>query len=133
VGGVRAEQHQSLAAVLQQARHRALLVAIGGDGAERQLVAEPVGRAVEPADQIAVEGVLDPEHHAEQPAAVAAQPPGPGVRTVAQLVRRPQDPLPGPRAGPGHVPDHDRDQRHRHPGPGGHVGQRGAAPIRPGH
>ena len=37
---MRAEQHPSLAAVLQQARHRALLVAIGGDGAERQLVAE---------------------------------------------------------------------------------------------
>ena len=44
-GRVRAEQDQRLAAVLQQARDGPLLVAGGGDGAERQLVAGPVGRA----------------------------------------------------------------------------------------
>ena len=33
-----------------------------------------------------MEGVLHAEHHAEQPAAAAAQQPGPGVRAVAQLV-----------------------------------------------
>ena len=118
---MRTEQDQRLAAVLQQARHRPPFVAVRGDGAERQLVADPVGRRVEAADQIAVERVLDAEHHAEQATAVAAQQAGPGVRPVAQLVRGLQDSLPRLLTRARHISDHDRHERDRHPGQGGHI------------
>ena len=93
-GRLRAEQDQRLAAVLQQARDRPVFVAVRGDGAERELVADAIGGRVEAADEVAVEGVLDAEHHAEQPTAAAAQQAGPAVGAVAQLVRGLQDPLP---------------------------------------
>ena len=51
---VRSEQNERLAAVLQQAHDGAPFVAGGGDGAQRQLVADPVGSGVEAADEVAV-------------------------------------------------------------------------------
>src|SRR5262245_22139915 len=66
VGGrrPRAEQDERLAAVLEQAAHGASLVTGRGDGAERQLVAALVGRLVEAADEVAMEGVLHAEDDA---------------------------------------------------------------------
>jgi hypothetical protein len=46
-GSLRAEEDERLAAVLQQATHGARLIAGWGDGAERQLIADPAGRLVE--------------------------------------------------------------------------------------
>jgi hypothetical protein len=120
---LRAEQDDRLAAVLQQARDGAPLVAVGGNGAQRQLVAGAVGRRVEAGDQVTVEGVLHAEHHAEQATAAAAQQAGAGVGAVAQLVRGLQDPLPVRRARARGVADHDRHQGDGHPGPCRDVGE----------
>ena len=125
--GLRAEQYQRLAAVLHQARDRPFLVAAGCDGAQREFVADAVRRGVEPVHQVAVERVLHPEHHAEQPAAAAAQEPGAEVGAVAQLVRHRPYPLPGRRARAGCLPHDDRDQRGGHARPHGDVGERRAA------
>jgi hypothetical protein len=129
---LRAEQHQRLAAVLQQAPHRALLVAPRCHRAQRQLVAHPVRRRVQPAHQVAVERVLHAEHHAEQPAAAAAQQPGADVGAVAQLVRDGQHSLPSRRARAGHLPHDDRHQRRRDVGTRRDVRESGA-PIHAGH
>ena len=52
-----AEQDQRLAAVLQQARHGAALVAAGsGRAPEREFVVGVVGGGVEAADEVAVKG-----------------------------------------------------------------------------
>jgi hypothetical protein len=50
---VGAEQDKRLAAVLQQARDGAAVVAAGGDGAEREFVVGGVGGGVEAADEVA--------------------------------------------------------------------------------
>ena len=124
---VGAEQDQRLAPVLQQARDGATLIATRGNGAEGQFIVGGVGGSVEATDEVAVEGLLHGKHHANQPAAGAAQQPGAAVGAVAQLLGRTPHPLPAHRAGPGGVTHDDGDQRHGHTGAGGHVGQGGAA------
>ena len=122
---VGAEQDQRLAAVLQQARHGAALVAAGSDGAEREFVVGVVGGGVEPADEVAVKGLLHGEHDADQPAAGTAQQAGAAVGAVAQLLGDAPHPLPRRGTRPRRVAHHDGHQRDGHAGTGGHVGQGG--------
>src|SRR4030095_3077944 len=77
--GLGAEQDEGLAAVLEQAAHSTGLVAGWRDGTERQLIASPVGRLVEAADEIAMKGVLHAEHDSKQAAVAAAPQTGAGV------------------------------------------------------
>jgi hypothetical protein len=113
VGGrdLGAEQDEGFAAVLEQAAHGTWLVAGWRDGTERQLIASPVGRPVEAADEIAMKGVLHAEDDSKQAAVAAAQQTGPGVGAVAKLVRGPQDPLAGLGTRPWCPADDDRHQR----------------------
>ena len=65
-----AEQDQRLAAILQQARDGAALIAAGSNGAKREFVVGGIGGSVEAADEVAVESVLHVERHAYQPVRV---------------------------------------------------------------
>ncbi len=64
--GLGAEQQQRLAAVSEQVCHGCAFVPVGGDGAEREFVARGGGRPIQPGDEVTMEGVLDPEDHAEK-------------------------------------------------------------------
>jgi len=107
---LRAEQDERLAAVLQQAAHGARLIAGWGDRAERQVVADPVGRLVQAADEVAVEGVLHAVNDAKEATVVAAQQTGTGVRAIAQFVRGLQNSSPRFRTGSRDAAHDDRDQ-----------------------
>ena len=127
-GCLRAEEDEGLAAVLEQAAHGAGLIAGRGDGAERQLIADPVGRLVEAADEVAMEGVLHAEDDPKEATAAAAQRAGPGVRAVAKLVGGPQHPLPRLGTRPRDPADDDRHQRRGHARARRDVGK-GRAPV----
>src|SRR5215211_1005641 len=122
-GCLRAEEDDRLAAVLQQAAHSLRLIAGRGDGAERQLIADPVGRLVEAGDEVAMEGVLDAEDDPEEATAAAAQQAGPGVRAVTKLVRGQQHPLPRLGTRPRDPADDDRYQRRGHARPRRDIGK----------
>ena len=128
---MRAEQDQGLTPVVEQAGDGSAFVAGRSHGAEREFVTGGVRGCVQAADEVAVEGVLDAEHHADQPAPDAAQHPGAAVGSVPQLLGRAPDAFPVRRARPGRVAHDDRHQGNRDPGAGGDIRQR-RAPIRSG-
>jgi hypothetical protein len=123
---LRAQQDQGLASVAEEAGDGSAFVTRWGDRAERDLVAGALRRFVESADQVAVEGVLDTEHNAYQPAPAAPQQLSAAVRTVAQIVGRPPHTLPIRWARSGRIPHDDRDQGDRHPSASRDVRQRHA-------
>ena len=123
---MRGEQDERLAAISQQACNRAALVSPRSDGTERQLVVSEVSGGVETADEVAIEGILHPEHDPDQPAARSAQHLGATVRAIPQFVGHPPDPFTGGGTGPGRVAHDHRYKRGGHAHVSGHVGQRGA-------
>jgi hypothetical protein len=119
VGGRRhrAQQHQRLAAEVDQRLDRPALVTGAGHRAQHHVVALPLGDLVEVLDQLGMEGAADVHHHADQVGPPPGEQAGGPVPAVAQRGGRLQHPLARCRAGTGRVAQHHRHRRRGHPDP----------------
>ena len=113
---LRSEQHQRLAAEVEQRLGGPVLVGARGGGAQDEV--EPTVRrgAVERSHQLGVERAADVEQHPEQVRAPTGEQARGAVGAVAQVGRGRAHGLRGARAGPGAAAQHQRRRGRGHPG-----------------
>jgi hypothetical protein len=90
---LRGEQHEGLAAQVEQGLDDPLLVVARGDRAQRDRVAGGVGGQLQLLGQLGAEGVAQDQRHAQHPGPPAGQQAGRAVGPVAEAGGGLQDPL----------------------------------------
>jgi len=118
-----AQQHEGLAAGVEQRLDRPRLVPGPRDGTEHEVVPGQLRGRVDVLDELGVEGVPDVHHHADETAPAAGQEAGGPVRPVAESCGRLQDTLAGGLARSRNTAQHERHRRRRHSDRGGDVRQ----------